>query len=518
MTLLSTFEDDFRLALQDAGHVLSDVDIWAGRIASLLKSLEDSHHQAVDDLARGIAPHHGMLASGLQSKLQAARAGVSLPDASDSELGYVLYYLKHPPQAIDAELRAHKVASAVWDGVLAAAPDPILTPEDIDALKGLLPTAGDALATSDGTIIGFGQYEQLDPGWAWTIVNRILNWVCGTATFATTDTFTPIQLTGTGDNVRIAVIGDWGTGTYTESDDSTPGGPAAGVMRTVAQLKPDYLIHVGDTYYAGTNNERPPANEERDNLVNLWKELAGPAFPPGRFFTLNSNHEMYGGALGLYDVALADSMFEAQGGLTYFALEYGPWLIGCFDSAYFSPSVTYLQGGLGDRQSDPAQYRFLSQFKGHASANGQQTILMCHHNAVDTFGTKVEEPLWSNVTETITPDYWYWGHIHLGAVYSDKATVWDTVKTKSKVRCIGHSAIPIAVPFGFEEASVKKNALWYASTPLMSSTGAEGAPAGLEWQPRIKNGFAMITLKKDGSIIEETYDQGSTVPVWSSLG
>jgi len=52
----------------------------------------------------------------------------------------------------------------------------------------------------------------------------------------------------------------------------------------------DYIVHLGDVYYAGTELA-PPPGEEMQHFLQMW-----PAMPPGRSFTLNSNREMYGGA------------------------------------------------------------------------------------------------------------------------------------------------------------------------------------------------------------------------------
>ena len=526
MTDLSTLQDNFVAAANAGSTPISNLDFWIKRIPPFLQALEASHQIMVADIASRVPSLDARLGAELSANLSRSLGYNSLPTEGDSELGNVLYWLANPTEAftgLEAATAEYPGFAPVWDALLKAAPAPLISNNQMASLQTLFASKAGVLATSDGTIIGFGKYEQLDKGWAWTAVNRVLNWLCGIADFATTDeNFTPIQLKANQNgDVRIAVIGDWGTGVFTESGNPDPEGPAAAVMKTVVELAPDYIIHVGDTYYAGTNAKRPPRGEEAANLVDLWKQITG-ATSSDRFFTLNSNHEMYGGAEGLYGVALADPIFSAQGGLTYFSLQFGNWLIGCFDSAYFSPSITYLTGGLGSQDKDPKQYEFLSDFKAYAAtgANGggqMNTMLMCHHNPIDTFANEVKGPLWGNVTDTFTPDYWYWGHIHMGAIYSDDAAVWATTNTKTKARCIGHSAIPIATPWGFEEPANAANAEWYANTPLDGSVPQKPDGWPLEHQPRIKNGFAIITLGADGSILEETFDQGSTVRTWPPL-
>jgi len=518
MTELSKIKDDVLDAIQDTETKLADTELWSERISQFIKALEESHQQAVADVAAIVEPYDKDLSSALSATLNVALAGGSLADHTDSELGFVLHWLTYPPTdltSLAAEMHPDAGFNHIWNAFLKALPTPLTTPDHLSKLQAISESDVTALATSDGTIIGFGKYEQLDPGWAWTAWNRLLNWWDGISDFAATDTFEPIDLVANDSGtVRIAIIGDWGTGTFDEAGSLNPDGPAAAVMQTVVELAPDYIIHVGDTYYAGTNDKRPPKGEEKANLVDIWAEYTEGKFPAGRFFTLNSNHEMYGGAYGLYDVALSNPLFKAQQGLTYFSLKFGKWLIGCFDSAYFSPSVTYLLGGLGSETDDPAQYKFLSEFKAYADDGNMNTMLMCHHNPIDTFATKLEGPLWANVTNTITPDYWYWGHIHMGAIYSDNAPIWKTTPTKTKARCIGHSAIPIAVPWGFEKPENKNNVDWYAQTPLDGGTDNPPSKLPVEKQPRIKNGFAIITLHADGNIKEEAFDMGNTAPIW----
>src|ERR1051326_4745021 len=47
------------------------------------------------------------------------------------------------------------------------------------------------------------------------------------------------------DNARIAIVGDWGTG-----QDA-----ARGVLQRIAARDPDVVIHLGDVYYSGTDDE-----------------------------------------------------------------------------------------------------------------------------------------------------------------------------------------------------------------------------------------------------------------------
>jgi len=337
------------------------------------------------------------------------------------------------------------------------------------------------------------------------LMNHIPKWFgkgYGIADFVKHDWNQPVALQpGSDGPVRIAIIGDWGSGKYKLNCLADKDGPACAVLDALRKLAtpPDYIIHLGDTYYSGTGPNRSPAREETHHLVDILKLYPGLA-KPGHCFTLNSNHEMYGGAYGYYSSALSDPLFSSQQGCSYFALEFGDWIIAGIDSAYFDPSTLYMNGGLGAKTINP-QYQFLQQVK----ASGKKVIVMSHHTGLSTDGGSPSKYLWKDVTDVVTPDYWYWGHTHLGAVYSSKAYSGNV-----RCRCIGHSSIPFAIPPGMDKC--RENVDWYSDSAL--ECGKE-LQALYYSQPRAKNGFAILTLSEDG-ITEEVYDIGNTKPVWRS--
>jgi len=429
------------------------------------------------------------------------------PWAGHGELAFLLYFLHNPPAELRAELEAMPALKLVWDSMAAVAAPPRFTPDSFKSLALSLPADATVKCNEWGDIYGIHQYEQLDAGWAWTLFNYLMNhipkWFAkyyGIANFVKHDWKQPVALQpGEDGNVRIAIIGDWGSGKYRLNGLADKDGPACAVMDTLAKLSPppDYIIHLGDTYYAGTDSLRPPNGEEEHNLVdilNLYPALARP----GNCFALNSNHEMYGGAYGYYGTTLSNPLFNSQMGCSYFALEFGDWVIAGIDSAYFDPSVLYMEGGLGDKNKNP-QYQFLRQVK----ASGKKVIILSHHTGLSTNGNSPSKYLWKDVTGVVTPDYWYWGHIHLGAVYSAKA-----YSKNVKTRCIGHSSMPFAISPGMEKC--RSNIDWYSNTPLDSSPMLQVLYYS---RPRAKNGFAMLTLSKKG-ITEEIYEINNTQPVW----
>lgn len=425
----------------------------------------------------------------------------------DGELAFLLYFLHHPPEELYRQISAEPPLKALWDAMAAAAPPPALTPEEFDRLSDSLPATDTVKCNEWGDIYGTSTYEQLDAGWANTLVNDLKNhlpkWMgegYGRADFVHRDWKRPLPLHGADDDcIRIAIIGDWGSGKYELHGLQGTDGPAYAVMDRITMLspQPDYLVHLGDTYYSGTGKHRSPTGEEMQNLVDVLRQYPNIA-KPGRCFTLNSNHEMYGGAHGLYDCALKDDLFSAQDGCTYFALEFGDWILVGIDSAYFDPSTLYMDGGLGGGENP--QYDFLRRVQ----SMGKKVILFSHHTGLTTDGRSPSKYLWEDVTGVITPDYWYWGHAHLGAAYSEQA-----YSKSIKTRCIGHSSMPFAIPPGMAQC-YGDTVDWYAHTPLTSS----GMPEALYYNsPRATNGFAMLTVTTSG-IVEEAYEFASSTPVW----
>jgi len=360
---------------------------------------------------------------------------------------------------------------------------------------------GHDIIANDGTIVGDSEYEDFDTNWLYAFANYFLNLLYpkGIAPFVPADSMDK-KLPYNGpignnkDAITIAVIGDWGTGAY-DADGGYD--PASLVMQTLEKLNPDYVIHLGDVYYAGTD-DRLPIGEESKNFLKMW-----PASFNGRSFTLNSNHEMYGGAQGYFDIALnrpapGKSPFSMQNGYSFFALEFDPWVLIGIDAAYHDPSFLYMQGGIGSENSlgnDP-QLQFLKQVA--AQYPGKKIIVFSHQTGMSTDGTAIEEdgkvqyPLLSQLQQNgITPDYWYWGHVHMGLVYGKQSAITRATGGRTLARCVGHSAIPIGKPWGL---SVGNDVIDYiAQTKLQNSH-------------LVLNGLALLTLRNDGTIKEQFYD------------
>lgn len=305
-------------------------------------------------------------------------------------------------------------------------------------------------------------------------------------------------------NAKIAIIGDWGTGSWQDGEKNKC--PAQLVIEGVLQLKPDYIVHLGDVYYAGTGKE------EKKHLLDLLPESYSH-----KVFTMNSNHEMYDGANGLMGITLRDPKFAQQGCSTCFSLEIGDWILLGLDSAYYDDSVLYMKGSLYNSEGGQEQLGYLSD----AQKTGKKIFLMTHHNGIEVAegGPTPNKGLWNQVVGTLEnlPDAWYWGHVHNGIVYADDLPFYRNQQNEnatSKMRCCGHASIP----FGRAKESYLGNfstgpdsmVSYYAHTQMPE-------PTDEVQKLRVINGFAVINI--NGASMTETFYEVSNenpipTPVW----
>ncbi|MGH9447074.1 MAG: hypothetical protein ACRD3O_15270, partial [Terriglobia bacterium] len=172
----------------------------------------------------------------------------------DLQFSLFAYWVNHPPQVIQNYLSGDdplkKALKFLWDVFAARLPSQI----DVTSYNALVTCArGTGLLAPNGSIYGERQYEQIDLRWIWAWVDYLIAHHIGRpAAFGTTPA-NPITLSGASPGeVKIALVGDWGTG------DAT----ASAVMSQITGLKPDYIIHLGDVYYAGTSGDYWPLHEE----------------------------------------------------------------------------------------------------------------------------------------------------------------------------------------------------------------------------------------------------------------
>ena len=326
-----------------------------------------------------------------------------------------------------------------------------------------LPTRPEEIVTrvlKDGSLLGCQQWELLDVRWT----EALLAWLehlDNRAPFKTTPASVTIE-----NRAVLAVAGDWGTGPFSSS------APSIAVANAMQAAKPDYSVHLGDVYYAGTLSE--------ENI-----DMRG--WPHGRLggFTLNSNHEMYSGAIGYYS-ELAKH-FPIQQGTSYFSLHNDAWLIVGLDSAYAADELNlYMDGKLNQ-----AQVTWLGSLP-----KNKRVVVLSHHQPYDLLGSK-KAALYDEVARALgrVPDYWYWGHLHNAVSYAPRE--------KFHGRCAGHGAIPYG---NASELAGNTNVSWYET----QNAGDKNYPE------RVLNGFVKISL--DGNLLSESFIGEDGSVRWSSAG
>ena len=311
-------------------------------------------------------------------------------------------------------------------------------------------------------------YDMTDPLWAYTLFAW---WTTSEPKGGLPNNPPPISIP---DDATISLLGDWG-GNNRGSHE------VAGIVDTDT-----YVIHLGDVYYAGTNQSGFIEREyEQENFLDLWPGKAGLSF------ALNSNHDMYAHGEGLFETALSAPAFQAQAGHSYFCLQNSAFRIVAIDSAWYGAEKGFF--GLSDGTLGPSgkgsQVEYLTKQAEAAATSGQTLILLSHHTGLTVDGGK-STALWDEVLSCLTAlngkeVIWYWGHEHVGAVYS-KRTASNGVTVRP--RCCGHSCIPWGLAKNLDNDDVE----WFEHTVI-----------GPGEDYFVANGYAKLVF--EGGTLEESF-------------
>jgi len=417
----------------------------------------------------------------------------SISDAIDRSLAE----LKSKPQAQQAAFAAKSVAHNTQPGIEKVLNDAKVALKDLEdddiheaiihasdpnvalvlsVLESAPQEAKDvpSYASSDGAIIGVHKYDQTDPRWILSALNML---VSEKVPFPQPSGPDDQQITLPDQDLMMAVAGDWGTGLYSSNQ----------IAKWMASKNPDLTLHIGDVYYSGTPEE-------------VKKKFIG-RFPAGRLgsFALNSNHEMYCGGHGIFEVTLKDPDFALQNGKTFFSLQNSRWQIIGLDTAYESHQAQLYQNGvLGQPQLD----WFTAQLQ-KAKAAGRKVVLFTHHNPISVDGGAQDSGMMQQIFGAADKagnmfDYWFFGHEHAAAVYAPMQWQFRMVQP----RVIGHGGIPyVPSTIGDKGAGVK--VIWTETEHY--AVGKGDPTTGL-------NGFATLTFPLAGDeIIENYYDDSGNL-------
>lgn len=224
----------------------------------------------------------------------------------------------------------------------------------------------------------------------------------------------------------VVLIGDWGTG-----QDG-----AKELLARVAARNPDVVIHLGDVYYSGTQNE------VQNYFYAIWQKVLGiPKVGWGSKLTdfktkpatfhLTGNHDMYAGGQPYYTVI--DMLGQPA---SYFCLRNDKWQFVAMDTGLHDSDPT--------KEGDPTflEDTEVAWVKDKVNnAGGRKTVLLSHHQLFTTYekigGQPINGRFLAQVHDILPKTTaWFWGHEHNLVIYKNFLNVLG--------RCIGHGAFPVS--------------------------------------------------------------------------
>jgi len=245
------------------------------------------------------------------------------------------------------------------------------------------------------------QFSNLDPRWVSWVWIKAQGWLKGKHAFVNHTSLNDFQF-DMKDEATVAIVGDWGGGNAA----------AQAVAKQINAIKPDHVIHLGDVYYSGT----PKETQER--FIKYWPRPS----EPGRSLALNSNHEMYGGGYGYFDITLPAFKQPAS----YFSLSNQKWRFIALDTGY------------DEHDLHGQQDEWLAA---QLQDGGRKNILLSHHQLFSAYENTDASKLYTKVKRFLDAKQiygWIWGHEHLCVAYQEYMGI--------KAVCLGNGCFPYNPP------------------------------------------------------------------------
>ncbi len=213
-----------------------------------------------------------------------------------------------------------------------------------------------------------------------------------------------------GGDLPLALLADFANGYY----------HSRYIARGLERARYPYVIHLGDVYYGGSQQE---------TRAYLAQPLA-PVLSHSELFLLAGNHEMY--AKGRPWLAYIDGKRgrrQRQEGTYFRLLRPGFQLLG-IDTEWHGHS----------RFRDEQVVRWLRECLAEGRAQQRMNILLSS-NEPYTYGKEAPTALYRDLQAIIDArlvDLWFWGNTHYGALFS------SSQRFPFVGCCIGHSGYPYA--------------------------------------------------------------------------
>jgi len=240
----------------------------------------------------------------------------------------------------------------------------------------------------------------------------------------------PLQSTNPNGEITISLLADWAS----DTPESQNIARLAGVQ--------DYSIHVGDTYYVGSESE----------IADNFDDNNGAPWNYGRIgsFAMLGNHEMYTGGksyfckllpfMGLYYQNSQRPLVAQKA--SFFCLANEFWKIVCIDTGYdslrrFLNVIPNKKLELGDKQ--------IAWLKNvvFADPNDQRgVIILSHHQIFSAFSEEYQKPIdaLAPLIGTGRTVLWFCGHEHRMAIYGPNPFPFAST---CFLRLIGHAGMPV---------------------------------------------------------------------------
>lgn len=274
---------------------------------------------------------------------------------------------------------------------------------------------------------------------------------------------------------KLAIIGDWGTG-----DDV-----ATNLLKQVAALKPDVLIHLGDVYYAGTKDE------VKNNFVDICRSVLGNI----QLYSLCGNHDMYSGGEGYY--WLLDQIGQRA---SYFCLHNNDWMFIAMDTGFHDNNPFNVSTNMTKLVSQEEWSEATWHLNQISNAGNRKLVLLSHHQLFSPFGSvgSVDGTAYAynpNLYDVFAPvlpkvEWWFWGHEHTLGIFPPYIGL-------KRGRCVGASAVPV---YSDQQQYATANGLKTlnsAPMPTWNSNGELGTSANM-----YNNCFAMMTLNGASATVD----------------
>jgi hypothetical protein len=276
-------------------------------------------------------------------------------------------------------------------------------------------------------------------------------------------------------SIRIALAGDWGTGTDVAQQ------VACNMIDT--DPPPELTIHLGDVYYVGWENEVLENCLGQDSAANL-----GVQWPHGTkgSFALNGNHEMYSGGNGYFDrliPSLGIPATQDQKQLaSFFCLETPVWRILAIDTGYNADTL------FGDCHLEPAFLTWLQTVVDPVN-NRKPTILLSHHQWFSGFGDGDYPTPGEQMSQYLRNQeiVWLWGHEHRLALYYPYKSPNHGLSVYA--RCMGHGGMPCEIPdtVNYPDGSLAQKVEYWDGDKSRFQTLQDGTVVS-------KNGYVQMTI------------------------